>query len=112
MNSWEAGTTYTPASGLGSAFKWGLNDRPQGLSQGGWNALGGAMSGIGKGMLMQNQGAFSNPGMGFAQGLENGMQQRRLQQFSPPQGAFGQAQSGGMGQQMAPMFNIKSLFGG
>lgn len=111
MNPWEASTTYTPASGLGSAFKWGLNDRPQGLSQGGWNALGGAMAGMGKGMLMQNQGAFSSPAMGLAQGLGDGMQQRRLQQFSPPQGAFG-AQGGGMGQQMAPIFNLKGLFGG
>lgn len=108
MNDWAANTTYTPASGMGSAFKWGLNNMPQGLSQRGANAFGGALQGMGASMMQGGQGAFQNPGMAFASGLNNGMQSLRQQQ---PQGAFGQG-SGGMGQQMAPMFDLKKLFGG
>ena len=108
MNDWAAGTTYTPASGMGSAFKWGLNNMPQGLSQRGANAFGGALQGMGASMMRGGQGAFQNPGMSFASGLNNGMQSLRR----PQQGAFGFGSGEGMGQQMAPMFNLKGLFGG
>jgi hypothetical protein len=92
---------------MGSAFKWGLNDNIQGLSQRGANAFGGVLQKIGGGM-QGGQGAFQNPGMSFASGLNNGMQSLR----QPNQGAFGFGSGEGMGQQMAPMFNLKSLFGG
>jgi hypothetical protein len=109
MNDWAAGTTYTPSTGLGSAFKWGLNGGPQGLSQTGANAFGAGLRGIGQGMMQGGQGAFQNPGMSFASGLNNGMQAMRKPQG---QGAFGFASGEGMGQQMSPIFNLKGLFGG
>lgn len=109
MNDWAAGTTYTPSSGLGSAFKWGLNGSPQGLSQTGANAFGAGLRGIGQGMMQGGQGAFQNPGMSFAQGLNNGMSVMRQ---PPPQGAF--APTGEVpaaGGEKRSEFNIGSLLG-
>lgn len=93
-NSWMAGTTYTPASGLGSMFKRGLDGGVQGLSQKGLGAFGAGLQGAGLGMMQQQGQMGGNPMGAFAGGLQHGQQLQRQQRMdaalgnNAPQGAF------------------------
>jgi hypothetical protein len=84
--SWKTGTTYTPESGAGGAFKFNTDGQVAGLSGKGQN-------GVADGLKLAGRAVDQAQGGAYAQALAGIKTSQELAQpQAAPQGAFGQPQ--------------------